>query len=123
MIFVFCEMLCAINIRSNGSLWWNGRSFNRTASFARLSSSSLRSAVRRFGSLYDVRNGEQLEREESEKLVKVLLQQHNRLEYMCRFQYQEGSIAFWDNRAVQHYAASNYYPHSRTLRRGEESFS
>ena len=67
----------------------------------------------RHDSLYDVRNGEQLEREESEELVKVLLGQHNRPEYMCRFPWQEGSIAFWDNRAVQHYPASNYYPHER----------
>ena len=71
----------------------------------------------RHDSLYDVRNGEQLEREEAEKLVKELLRQHNRPEYMCRFPWQEGSIAFWDNRAVQHYAASNYYPHSRLGRR------
>jgi len=27
------------------------------------------------------------------------------------------SIAFWDNRAAQHYAASDYYPHQRLLRR------
>jgi taurine dioxygenase len=26
-------------------------------------------------------------------------------------------MAFWDNRAVQHYAASDYYPHRRVLRR------
>ena len=71
----------------------------------------------RHDSLYDVRNGEQLKREESENLVKVLLRQHNRPEYMCRFPWQEGSIAFWDNRAVQHYAASNYYPHARLGRR------
>ena len=71
----------------------------------------------RHDSLYDVRNGEQLEREEAEKLVKELLRQHNRPEYMCRFPWQEGSIAFWDNRAVQHYAASNYYPHARLGRR------
>lgn len=77
----------------------------------------INSAFLRHDSLYDVRTGEQLEREESEKLVKKLLKQHNRPEYMCRFPWQEGSIAFWDNRAVQHYAASNYYPHSRLGRR------
>ena len=71
------------------------------------------SAFLRHDSLYDVRTGEQLEREEAEELVKVLLRQHNRPEYICRFPWQEGSIAFWDNRAVQHYPASNYYPHER----------
>ncbi|MEK9588592.1 MAG: TauD/TfdA family dioxygenase, partial [Gammaproteobacteria bacterium] len=33
------------------------------------------------------------------------------------FAWQPGSIAFWDNRAVQHYAASDYYPHTRSIRR------
>ncbi|MBT3900412.1 MAG: hypothetical protein HOF32_17125, partial [Gammaproteobacteria bacterium] len=37
--------------------------------------------------------------------------------YTCRFKWAPGSIAFWDNRAVQHYAASDYYPHERLLRR------
>jgi taurine dioxygenase len=49
--------------------------------------------------------------------VKVLLAQHERSEYVCRFHWEPGSIAFWDNRAVQHYAASDYYPHERLLRR------
>ena len=68
----------------------------------------------RHDSLYDVRNGEQLEREEAEKLVKELLRQHNRPEYMCRFPWQEGSIAFWDNRAVQHYAGQQLLPACET---------
>ena len=38
-------------------------------------------------------------------------------EYICRFPWTEGALAFWDNRAVQHYAASDYYPHRRVLRR------
>ena len=28
----------------------------------------------------------------------------------CRFHWQPDSIAFWDNRAVQHYASSDYWP-------------
>ncbi len=71
----------------------------------------------RHDSLYDVRTGEQLETSESEDIVRQLLQQHARPEYTCRFQWAQGSIAFWDNRAVQHYAASDYYPHRRRLRR------
>ena len=31
-------------------------------------------------------------------------------EYQCRFRWRPYSIAFWDNRAVQHYAASDYFP-------------
>lgn len=71
----------------------------------------------RHDSLYDVRTGERLERSESEGLVKILQAQHARSEYVCRFQWEPGSIAFWDNRAVQHYATSDYYPHKRLLRR------
>jgi len=38
-------------------------------------------------------------------------------EYQCRFRWERGSIAFWDNRASQHYASSDYYPFSRTVER------
>lgn len=71
----------------------------------------------RHDSLYDVRTGEPLEKAESEDIVRQLLQQHGRPECVCRFHWEPGSIAFWDNRAVQHYAASDYYPHERLLRR------
>jgi len=71
----------------------------------------------RHDSLYDRRTGKSLEREESEMVVRALLVQHGRPEYTCRFNWRPGSIAFWDNRAVQHYAASDYYPHKRVLRR------
>jgi len=71
----------------------------------------------RHDSLYDVRTGEPLEAGESVAIVRQLLVQHARAEYQCRFRWQPGSIAFWDNRAAQHYAASDYYPHKRLLRR------
>ena len=71
----------------------------------------------RHDSLYDIRSGETLDKSESEALVRELLAQHARPEYQCRFRWEAGSIAFWDNRAVQHYAVSDYYPHRRLLRR------
>ena len=71
----------------------------------------------RHDSLYDSRTGEPLGKAESEAFVAHLLRQHERPEYICRFRWEAGSIAFWDNRAVQHYAASDYYPHHRVLRR------
>ena len=71
----------------------------------------------RHDSLHDVRSGEALDPIESKEIVTALLAQHARPEYICRFAWEEGSIAFWDNRAVQHYAASDYYPHRRVLRR------
>jgi taurine dioxygenase len=71
----------------------------------------------RHESLFDRRTGETLDPNESKQIVTALLAQHGRPEYICRFPWQAGSIAFWDNRAVQHYAASDYYPHKRVLRR------
>lgn len=71
----------------------------------------------RHESLFDRRTGETLDSGESKHIVTALLAQHGRPEYTCRFAWQTDSIAFWDNRAVQHYAASDYYPHKRVLRR------
>jgi taurine dioxygenase len=71
----------------------------------------------RHESLYDNRTDEALDVNESKEIVSFLQQQHGRPEYVCRFKWEPGSIAFWDNRAVQHYAASDYYPHNRLLRR------
>lgn len=71
----------------------------------------------RHGSLHDARTGDPWDVEESRAMVKFLLQEHARAEYQCRFEWAEGSIAFWDNRAVQHYASSDYWPHTRQLRR------
>ncbi|MDZ3831710.1 MAG: TauD/TfdA family dioxygenase [Sphingopyxis sp.] len=38
-------------------------------------------------------------------------------EIQCRFRWRAGSIAFWDNRAAQHYAASDYFPAVRRMER------
>lgn len=38
-------------------------------------------------------------------------------EVQCRFRWAPGSIAFWDNRACQHFAASDYYPEVRVMER------
>jgi taurine dioxygenase len=71
----------------------------------------------RHDSLQDSHTGELLPAAEAKEIVSFLLQQHAHAEYTCRFDWAPGSIAFWDNRAAQHYAASDYYPHNRLLRR------
>jgi taurine dioxygenase len=38
-------------------------------------------------------------------------------EYQCRFRWRKDSVAFWDNRAVQHYAAFDYTPNVRRVER------
>jgi taurine dioxygenase len=34
--------------------------------------------------------------------------------FQCRFRWQQNSIAFWDNRCVQHHAMWDYWPHTRS---------
>jgi taurine dioxygenase len=34
--------------------------------------------------------------------------------FQCRFRWQENSVAFWDNRCVQHRAMWDYWPHTRS---------
>jgi taurine dioxygenase len=34
--------------------------------------------------------------------------------FQCRFRWRENSIAFWDNRCVQHHAMWDYWPHTRS---------
>jgi taurine dioxygenase len=47
--------------------------------------------------------------ERENDLVLPFLNDHVRApEFQCRFQWQEDSIAFWDNRTVQHYAVPDY---------------
>ncbi len=58
-----------------------------------------------------------MEPEESDRLLKHLYRQASIPEYQCRFRWQENSVAFWDNRAVQHYAAFDYHPHLRHVER------
>ena len=45
----------------------------------------------------------------SYEVMLPLLNDHARSpEFQCRFQWEKGSIAFWDNRTVQHYAVPDY---------------
>lgn len=54
---------------------------------------------------------------ESDWLLNHLYSQAAEPERQCRFRWAPGSIAFWDNRACQHYAASDYFPARREMER------
>ena len=54
---------------------------------------------------------------ESDELLAFLCSQAQVPEYQCRFRWQKDSVAFWDNRAVQHYASSDYWPQQRVMER------
>lgn len=55
--------------------------------------------------------------DESEALLDLLYRQATVPEYQCRFRWRRHSVAFWDNRAAQHYAASDYWPSRRVMER------
>ncbi|MFF3004036.1 TauD/TfdA dioxygenase family protein [Kitasatospora sp. NPDC057940] len=55
--------------------------------------------------------------DESEELLAYLFRQLEYPEYQVRFRWEAKSIAFWDNRAVQHYATSDYHPNRRVVDR------
>ncbi len=59
----------------------------------------------------------EMEKTESDALLKKLYRQAAIPEYQCRFRWEENSVAFWDNRAVQHYAAFDYPGHARRVER------
>lgn len=54
---------------------------------------------------------------ESDQLLRHLYAQAAIPEYQCRFRWRDHSIAFWDNRASQHYAVSDYWPAVRRMER------
>ncbi|MGB7404813.1 MAG: TauD/TfdA family dioxygenase [Pacificimonas sp.] len=54
---------------------------------------------------------------ESDWLLNHLYKQATNPELQCRFTWAAGSVAFWDNRAVQHFAASDYFPARRVMER------
>jgi alpha-ketoglutarate-dependent taurine dioxygenase len=58
-----------------------------------------------------------LDKDESDRLLAHLFYEISRPEYQVRFKWRKGSIAFWDNRATQHYAVWDYGDAKRELER------
>jgi taurine dioxygenase len=58
-----------------------------------------------------------MRRDHGAQLLEMLYNQANTPEYQCRFRWQKNSIAFWDNRSCQHYAAADYFPKEREMMR------
>lgn len=59
----------------------------------------------------------ELSETESDAVLRLLFAHVTRADFQCRFHWRPNSIAFWDNRAVQHYAVWDYYPHVRSGQR------
>ncbi|MFJ9854100.1 TauD/TfdA dioxygenase family protein [Streptomyces sp. NPDC101150] len=54
---------------------------------------------------------------ESDRLLRVLFQQAQVPEFQVRWKWRAGDVAFWDNRATQHYAVNDYGTHRRVAER------
>jgi taurine dioxygenase len=55
--------------------------------------------------------------DESVPLLRYLCEHAVRPEFTCRFRWKKNSIAFWDNRAVQHNAVNDYHGQRRIMHR------
>ena len=60
---------------------------------------------------------EGMSREESLPLLNQLYAHSTKPEFSCRFRWQKGSIAFWDNRCTMHYACNDYQGYRRVMNR------
>lgn len=58
-----------------------------------------------------------LEKAESESILTFLQSHIQRPEFLVRWRWKPGSVAFWDNRCTQHFAVNDYYPHRRIMHR------
>ena len=54
---------------------------------------------------------------EGTELIRHLAGQAGVVEYQFRVRWAPDTVVFWDNRSVQHYAASDYYPDVRIMER------
>jgi alpha-ketoglutarate-dependent taurine dioxygenase len=60
---------------------------------------------------------ENLTPDASRALIDRLCRAADAPEHQVRLKWEPDTVAFWDNRAVQHYAASDYWPHTRIVER------
>lgn len=55
--------------------------------------------------------------QESKPLIDYLCSLATRPQFTCRFRWQPGSLAIWDNRNTMHFAIGDYFGHRRVMHR------
>jgi taurine dioxygenase len=60
---------------------------------------------------------EDMTEEESQPLIQYLHRHSYQPAFTCRFRWEAGSLAFWDNRCTQHFAINDYPPGTRVMHR------
>lgn len=55
--------------------------------------------------------------DESRPLLQYLFEHSVRPEFTCRFRWEPGSLALWDNRCAMHNPINDYHGHTRTMHR------
>jgi taurine dioxygenase len=55
--------------------------------------------------------------DESAPILDYLFRHQIKPEFTCRFRWRPGSLAFWDNRASQHYPLNDYHGQRRVMHR------
>jgi taurine dioxygenase len=55
--------------------------------------------------------------QESAPLLEYLFRHQVKPEFTCRFHWEVGSLAFWDNRCTQHNPVNDYHGHRRVMHR------
>ena len=56
----------------------------------------------------------EIPRDESDDILSYLYKHCGKLDFQVGFRWQPNSVAFWDNRCVQHVALWDYFPETRS---------